>query len=172
MWSAARSAKSLAYKSIIRPIMEYGCQVWNPHQRGNIDLLERVQRRAAHWTCGSQWSPVPLSWTRSSEACLGDLLWPTLHLRRQYLSIVTLYDILHKRFPSLNFTDYCTLSGTCTRKHALTILPSQSTINAYRYSFFVNISFLWNSIPFHVLSMSTVKEFRHSLHTYLFCKHS
>ena len=23
--------------------MEYGCQVWNPHQHGNIDLLERVR---------------------------------------------------------------------------------------------------------------------------------
>ena len=141
MWSAPQSAKSLAYKSITRPIMEYGCQVWNPHHRGNIDSLERVQRRAARWTCGSQWSPVPLSWTRSSEACLSDLSWPTLHMRRQYLSIVTLYDILHKRFPSLNFTDYCTLLGTCTRKHVLSILPSQSTINAYRYPFFENISF-------------------------------
>ena len=29
MWSAPRSAKSLAYQSIIRPLMEYGCQVWN-----------------------------------------------------------------------------------------------------------------------------------------------
>lgn len=77
MWSAPCSAKSLAYKSIICPIMEYGCQVWNPHQCGNIDLLERVQRQAAHWSCGSQWNPITLSWSKSSEACLTDLSWPT-----------------------------------------------------------------------------------------------
>ena len=29
---------------IENPIMEYGCQVWNPHHRGDIDLLERIQR--------------------------------------------------------------------------------------------------------------------------------
>ena len=151
--------------------MEYGCQVWNPHQRTNIDLLEKVQRRAACWSCGSQWNPSSLSWSKSSDICLKELLWPTLLLRRQYLSIIALYDILHKLYP-LKFSDYCKLSATCTRKHALTILPTQSTINAYRYSFFVNISFLWNSIPFNTLSLSNVKEFRHSLKSYLFYNHS
>ena len=81
MWSAPRSAKSLAYKSIICPIMEYGCQVWNLHKRTNIDLLEKVQRRAARWSCGSQWNPSSLSWSKSSEVCLKELLWPTLLLR-------------------------------------------------------------------------------------------
>ena len=33
MWSAPCNPNSLAYKSLIRRIMEYGCQVWNPHQR-------------------------------------------------------------------------------------------------------------------------------------------
>ena len=34
--------------------MEYGCQVGNPHQHGNIDfdLLERAQGQAAHWSYG------------------------------------------------------------------------------------------------------------------------
>ena len=134
MLSAPHSAKSLAYKSIIHSIMEYSCQVWNPLQCGNIDLLERVQRGAARCSCGSQWNPVTLSWSKSSEACLTDLSWPSLLLHWQNLSIVALYDILHKCCP-LNFTNYCTLSGTCTRKHGFIILPIQLTISAYLYSF-------------------------------------
>ena len=168
MWSAPCSAKSLAYQSIIRPIMEYGCKVWNPYQLGNISMLERIQRRAARWSCGSRWNPITLSWSKSLEVCLRELLWPTLQLRQQYFSILTLYDILHKRCP-LNFSHYCTLSRTSTRTHSLALVPTQSFINAYRYSFFVNIAFLWNSIPFNILSLDSVKEFRHSLGSHLFC---
>lgn len=141
--------------------------MWNPYQCGNTNLLERVQKQAAHWSCGSKWNPVTLSWSKSSEVCLEELIWSSLLLHHQYLSISTLYDILHKHYP-LNFSDYCTLSATCTRKHAFAFLPTQSSINAYRYSFFINIYFLWNSIPFHILSSQTVKEFCHSLQLYLF----
>ena len=143
MLSAPHFAKSLAYNSIIHPIMYYGCQVWNPHQHGKIDLLERVYKGPARWSCGSQWNPVTLSWSKSSEVCLTDLSWPTLLLRRQYRSIVGLYDIPHKRCP-LNFTNCCTLSGTCTRKHALIILPSYS-VNIQcilLIHFFVKVSFV------------------------------
>ena len=142
MWSAPCSAKSLAYQSIICPIMEYGCQVWNPYQCGNIAMLERVQRQAARCSCGSQWNPITLSWSKSSKVYLKELLWPTLLLRRQYLSILTLYDILHKRYP-LHFSHYCILSETSTRKHAF----SSSTYCILIF-FFVNITFLWNS--FHL----------------------
>jgi len=34
------------YKSVVRPHLEYCCSVWNPHFRKDIELIERVQRRA------------------------------------------------------------------------------------------------------------------------------
>ena len=34
------------YPVMIRPLLEYCVQVWSPHKQGDIDLLERVQRRA------------------------------------------------------------------------------------------------------------------------------
>ena len=33
------------YKSIIRPILEYGSPAWNPWLQKYIDMLEKVQRR-------------------------------------------------------------------------------------------------------------------------------
>ena len=34
------------YVSLVRPHLEYAVQAWNPHLQGEIDKIERVQRRA------------------------------------------------------------------------------------------------------------------------------
>lgn len=43
--------KHLAYVTVVRPILEYACQVWSPYLKGQRDALERVQRRAVRWMC-------------------------------------------------------------------------------------------------------------------------
>ena len=38
--------REAAYKGLVRPILEYGSSVWDPHDEGLIDDLEKVQKRA------------------------------------------------------------------------------------------------------------------------------
>ena len=160
MWGATPAAKAMAYKCIIRPLMEYSCQVWNPFTDKDISMLEKVQRRASRWVCGSKWVPHKLAWSKCSDACIRELQWPLLSTRRNYLSVRLLYDIMHHKYP-IKLSDFCTFVSSCTRRHSLAIVPSRSTINAFRYSFF-------NTIPHHILSLNNVNKFCSALRTFLF----
>ena len=48
MFGCSALAKD-AYRSIVRPCMEYPCVVWNPHTIKDCTLLDTVQDRAARW---------------------------------------------------------------------------------------------------------------------------
>ena len=78
-----------------------------------------------------------------------------------------MYDILHGRYDSLKLSDYCKFNTSCTRAHSMTLVPPQSTINSYRFSFFVNTPFLWNTVPYDIVSLSAPK-FRRVLYP-VFC---
>ena len=41
--------KEAAYKTMVRPILEYGSSVWDPYTQGLQDELEQVQNRAARF---------------------------------------------------------------------------------------------------------------------------
>jgi len=41
------NTKSLAYMSIVRPILEYGAVCGDPYREGQISALDRVQKKAA-----------------------------------------------------------------------------------------------------------------------------
>ena len=48
----SKSAKSTAYKALVRPRLEYCSSVWDPYHQTDKATLERVQRRAARFVTG------------------------------------------------------------------------------------------------------------------------
>ena len=44
-----KELKSVAYKTLVRPQLEYASTVWSPHTATDIQKVEAVQRRAARW---------------------------------------------------------------------------------------------------------------------------
>ena len=41
------NTRSLAYMSLVRPILEYGAACWDPYRERQISVLDRVQMKAA-----------------------------------------------------------------------------------------------------------------------------
>ena len=39
------------FVAIVRPHLEYGAPIWNPHSKEQITLIDNVQRRATKQTC-------------------------------------------------------------------------------------------------------------------------
>ena len=56
-----KNTKSLAYTSLVRPILEYGAACWDPYRECQISALDWVQNKAAkfaHHLGGSDWEAL------------------------------------------------------------------------------------------------------------------
>ena len=65
--------KKAAYKTLVRPILEYGSIVWDPHCNGLNDELENVLKRAARFVTRNYSHE-----TGSMTGILEELKWETL----------------------------------------------------------------------------------------------
>jgi hypothetical protein len=93
------NTKSLAYMLFVHPILEYGAACWDPYREGQINALDRVQKKAAefaHHTTSPNWETL-VSRRKSSRLCAlfkgysGELAWKAIGDRLQrphYLSRV------------------------------------------------------------------------------------
>ena len=156
-----KSIRERAYKALVRPHLEFSAPVWAPHQTKDIVTLEKVQKRAARWATAT-WNPNTFRWNKSYEECCGELRWPTLQQRRDWLTLYQTYKIVN-HLDCLDFDTYYSHSASSTRSHNLSLECKTSRINSYRYSFFIKNPFLWNTLPYSVSSSTSYNCFKRSL---------
>ena len=86
LFSCPQDVKEAAYKSMVRPILEYGSTVCDPRCNGLNDELENVQKRAARFVTRNYSYE-----TGSMTGILEDLKWETLQKRRKDNRLILLY---------------------------------------------------------------------------------
>ena len=84
---APRSTKEIAYKTLVRPKLEYAAPIWSPYSKLQINQIEKVQRTAARWTCG-RWRS-----TSGVGEMLDELEWPSLEAQREQASLLLFHKI-------------------------------------------------------------------------------
>ena len=84
---APRSSKEVAYKTFVRPKLEYAAPIWSPYSKLQINQVEKVQRTAARLTC-RRWRN-----TSSVGEMLDELEWPSLEASRDLSSLLLFHKI-------------------------------------------------------------------------------
>ena len=167
-----------AYLALVRPILEYGAAVWDPHLKKDIDKLERVQRSAARFIAGDYRTATPGFVTKILE----QHQLPTLQQRREDLRLTLFFKIRQGLVPAIppqnflpphqtgrlrrttrdpdfvyqNPNDYVRNNQKCYQ------VP-QSKTNQYKFSFLPRTTISWNSLPDSVVDQQTTEGFKGAL---------
>ena len=119
--------KEVAYKTLVRPQLEYAAPIWHPYNETQTAKVEKVQRTAVRWTCRR--------WRNTSVGdMLDELQWPSLESRRERSSLTFFYKI-HSGIVSLDKDEYLTPAPNLRRTRASYTRPF-AYIEALKNSFF------------------------------------
>ena len=158
IWSSPSSAKSNAYKTYVRPTVEYASSVWSPHsecQKTQINQLEMVQLRAARF--------MKHDYARTSSVTnmLTDLKWDTLQQRPINTRTTMLFRILYNLVdiepdPPLN-------NARSNRRHNQRLSQIRTRTAIFQNSFFPATVVFWNKLPQVVVDQTSLNAFKTAL---------
>lgn len=134
----------LAFKTYVRPILEYCSVVWNPYHISDINTVEKVQRQ---FTKKILWRHN-LSYNQRLEF----LKLERLELRRIHTDITLAYNIICNEF--LPFNDFYTLAAynrnrSCNNQR---LYINKFRLDCRKFDFCNRSARIWNSLPQHILN--------------------
>ena len=153
-----RATRALAYTTLVRPKMEYSASVWDPHLKGDIDTLERVNRRAARMVFNKGWREQDVS----VSALLSELGWQTLADRRENQRLTMLYKISHGlvAVPPTRLIK----PSRSTRGHSRKYQVISTTLDRVKNSFYPRTIPQWNRLSNDTVNAQSLELFKTKFH--------
>jgi hypothetical protein len=147
-----RSIKATCYTTLVRPLVEYACTIWDPHTAQNIRKLEAVQRRSARF--------VMNNYTQSSSvtSMLDTLQWSSLEERRGRCKAIMMNRIVNG-LVAIPPSDLHPTSSAA-RGHTNRFMVPYAMTLIYKQSFFPDGIRIWNSLPQRAIDSTSLDMFR------------
>lgn len=150
----------LLYKSMVRSHLEYCNSVWAPYKKGDIEDLERVQKRATRLILGLRFTPY--------EERLKICNLPTLKYRRLRGDMIETYKIITGKYDIVSAPQFPLRAleasyGICTRGNDLRINSTRTKYDLRKYSFTNRVVNAWNCLPNYVVKSDTTNQFKNRL---------
>ncbi|KAL8592877.1 hypothetical protein ACOMHN_050704 [Nucella lapillus] len=144
--------RKATYTTMVRPTLEYASTVWDPHTRQDIDLLEKVQKRAARFACNCYFERAPGTVTD----LLRKLQWDSLETRRHHNRLGMLYRIENGLVDIPPSTLYRPSHSRTSGRNSTAIFQEHSKHPALHNSFVPRTVREWNKLSTETTTASSV----------------
>jgi ribonuclease P/MRP protein subunit RPP40 len=142
------------YKGLVRPLMEYSIQAWNPYKKGDIKLLERVQKRATKMIQGFR--------NKHYKDRLTELKLTTLEDRRLRGDMIMTYKMLNG-LERVDTNKLWTLNrNSSLRGNSRKLLKTRSKLDIRKYSFSMRVTDEWNRLSDNVVTSTSLNGFKNA----------
>lgn len=140
------------YRAYVCPHLKFCVQAWCPYLAKDIDILEKVQRRATKLVT----SIAKLTY----EQRLQQLKLYSLYYRRQRGDLIETYKILNgiDKVEARHF--FQERDSTATRGHTRKLFKQRTRLLVRQNYFSVRAVDQWNRLPQHVVDAKTVTQFK------------
>jgi hypothetical protein len=171
-----KDVKSKAYLSLVRPLMEYGASVWDPHKKNEIKEVEKVQRIAARRVTGNMKKfkevkndkgKMERVFERPSKM-VHELGWQTLESRRRIIGLCNFYRVLKGKGGWKSIRENIEMAEKkyeYRRGHIKQVKLKTMKKNVGHFSFLNKIGREWNKLEENVINgmEDDVKKFKFRL---------
>lgn len=148
--------KEKLYHTLVRPHLEYGIAAWDPYLIRDIDMLERVQRKAARFVTGNY------SRNTSVTAMMEQLGWKSLQARRRAHRLTCLYKIQHNGMAISK--EFMNPKVTRSRRgHNQQFQLYSARLDLFKNSFFPRTIREWNELSSNVVSQASCAAFKQGI---------
>jgi len=143
---------------LVRPRLEYCIQAWRPYLKKDINVLERVQKRATKLISGLS--------EMGYEERLKILGLTTLETRRLRGDLIEVFKIL-KGYENIDQEMFFDMSQSNLRGHSLKLNKKRVRLDVAKFSFSNRVVNEWNILDEEIISGCSLAGFKRKLDRHL-----